>query len=184
MCLNSPTLTGKREAYVESLSRGMKQRLCLAKTLVHDPKVLLLDEPASGLDPRARIEFRALLKELQSMGKTIFVSSHILPELADFCNVVGIMEKGHLVVAGSVNDIVRKLEGALVLDVRLGGDAENAGRALQLLQGYPEVRDVRSEGNHLEIEYTGMPDNLPPLLSHLVVNGVPRCFVRATLRRP
>jgi ABC-2 type transport system ATP-binding protein len=97
-------LTGKREAYVESLSRGMKQRLCLAKTLVHDPKVLLLDEPASGLDPRARIEFRALLKELQAMGKTIFVSSHILPELADFCNVVGIMERGHLVVAGRVND--------------------------------------------------------------------------------
>ena len=102
--LDLTDLTGKREAYVESLSRGMKQRLCLAKTLVHDPKVLLLDEPASGLDPRARIEFRALLKELQQMGKTIFVSSHILPELADFCNVVGIMERGHLVVAGRVHD--------------------------------------------------------------------------------
>ncbi len=207
-------LTSKREAYVESLSRGMKQRLCLAKTLVHDPKVLLLDEPASGLDPRARIEFRALLKELQSMGKTIFVSSHILPELADFCNVVGIMERGHLIVSGRVNDIVQKLEGAIVLDVRLGenangavaangesstGNAEastanntladgitnsnaavigatangSAGRVLQLLQGYPEVREARGEGNHVEIEFTGSHDHLPQLLAFLVSNGIP-----------
>ena len=206
-------LTTKREAYVESLSRGMKQRLCLAKTLVHDPKVLLLDEPASGLDPRARIEFRALLKELQSMGKTIFVSSHILPELADFCNVVGIMERGHLIVSGRVNDIVQKLEGAIILDVRLGeqngavvsnsesstGNAEvanangavmnetangtattigatangNAARVLQLLQGYPEVREARGEGNHVEIEFTGSHDNLPQLLAFLVSNRIP-----------
>lgn len=166
-------LTAKRESYVEGLSRGMKQRLCLAKTLVHDPKVLLLDEPASGLDPRARIEFRALLKELQSMGKTIFVSSHILPELADFCNVVGIMERGHLVVAGSVNDIVRKLEGAAILDVRVAGAIENGEKALQLLQGHPEIRGVRHEGNHLEIEWTGEPDDVPQILTHLVRNGVP-----------
>ncbi len=166
-------LTAKRESYVEGLSRGMKQRLCLAKTLVHDPKVLLLDEPASGLDPRARIEFRALLKELQSMGKTIFVSSHILPELADFCNVVGIMERGHLVVAGSVNDIVRKLEGAAILDVRVAGDLENGARALQLLQGHPEIREVRHEGNHLEIEWTGAPDDSAQVLTHLVNNRIP-----------
>lgn len=166
-------LTAKRESYVEGLSRGMKQRLCLAKTLVHDPKVLLLDEPASGLDPRARIEFRALLKELQSMGKTIFVSSHILPELADFCNVVGIMERGHLVVAGSVNDIVRKLEGAAILDVRVAGAIENGEKALQLLQGHAEIRGVRHEGNHLEIEWTGEPDDVPQILTHLVRNGVP-----------
>ncbi len=199
-------LTAKREAYVESLSRGMKQRLCLAKTLVHDPKVLLLDEPASGLDPRARIEFRALLKELQSMGKTIFVSSHILPELADFCNVVGIMERGHLIVSGRVNDIVQKLEGAIILDVRLGeiapqngivngtsstgsedattiaapngvmqpGATNNAAaRVLQLLQGYPEVREARGEDKHIEIEFTGTHDNLPQLLAFLVGNGVP-----------
>jgi ABC-2 type transport system ATP-binding protein len=166
-------LTVKKESYVEGLSRGMKQRLCLAKTLVHDPKVLLLDEPASGLDPRARIEFRALLKELQSMGKTIFVSSHILPELADFCNVVGIMERGNLVVSGRVDDIVRKLEGGIVLDVRMTGDTHHGERAIQLLQGYPDVRDVRAEGNHLEIGYTGDHDNLPGLLNHLVSNGLP-----------
>lgn len=166
-------LTGKREAYVESLSRGMKQRLCLAKTLVHDPKVLLLDEPASGLDPRARIEFRALLKELQAMGKTIFVSSHILPELADFCNVVGIMERGQLIVAGKVNDIVRKLEGGMVLDVRLTGDAANGDKAVELLEGFPNVREARAEGTHLTIGFTGMHDDLPELLTHLVNSGLP-----------
>jgi ABC-2 type transport system ATP-binding protein len=166
-------LTVKRESYVEGLSRGMKQRLCLAKTLVHDPKVLLLDEPASGLDPRARIEFRALLKELQSMGKTIFVSSHILPELADFCNVVGIMERGKLIVSGRVDDIVQKLEGGIVLDVRITGDATNGERAQQLLAGYPDIRGVRAEGNHLEIEYTGVHDKLPELLMQLVGNGIP-----------
>ena len=93
-------LTVKKDAYVETLSRGMKQRLCLAKTLVHDPKVMLLDEPASGLDPRARIEIRELLKELQAMGKTIIVSSHILPEMEEFCNKIGIIERGELIVAG------------------------------------------------------------------------------------
>src|SRR5687768_10011774 len=115
-------LTGKREAYVESLSRGMKQRLCLAKTLVHDPKVLLLDEPASGLDPRARIEFRELLKELRAMGKTIIVSSHILPELADFCNKIGIIEKGEMIVSGDVNDIIKQVREHHVLEVRILDD--------------------------------------------------------------
>src|SRR6266849_2247593 len=104
-------LTVKKYAYVESLSRGMKQRLCLAKTLVHDPKVMLLDEPASGLDPRARIEIRELLKELKAMGKTIIVSSHILPELADFCNKIGIIEKGEMIISGDVNEIVRQMAG-------------------------------------------------------------------------
>ena len=166
-------LTVKRESYVEGLSRGMKQRLCLAKTLVHDPKVLLLDEPASGLDPRARIEFRALLKELQAMGKTIFVSSHILPELADFCNVVGIMERGQLVVSGRVSDIVQKLEGHIVIDVRISGADGLGERAKQLLQGFPEVREVRVEGNHVEIEFTGAHEALPQLLGHLISNGIP-----------
>lgn len=171
--LDLTDLTGKREAYVESLSRGMKQRLCLAKTLVHDPKVLLLDEPASGLDPRARIEFRALLKELQQMGKTIFVSSHILPELADFCNVVGIMERGHLVVAGRVHDIVQRLEGHAVIDVRWNGGPEIGQRALQVLAGHPLIKETRLEGAHLQIDWTGSHDELPPVLQSLVQNGVP-----------
>ena len=102
-------LTQKKKELVEALSRGMKQRLCLAKTLLHDPSILLLDEPASGLDPRARIEIRELLKELKKMKKTILISSHILSELSDFCTSIGIIEKGKLVVAGSLDDIEARI---------------------------------------------------------------------------
>src|ERR1044071_5605790 len=115
-------LNVKKDAYVESLSRGMKQRLCLAKTLVHDPKVLLLDEPASGLDPRARTEIKERLKELKAMGKTIIVSSHILPELADFCNKIGIIEKGQMVVSGEVEAIMKQVRGGPVLQIRIYDD--------------------------------------------------------------
>jgi ABC-2 type transport system ATP-binding protein len=110
-------LTHKRDDYVNGLSKGMKQRLCLAKTLVHDPPVLILDEPASGLDPRARIEIRALLKELRTMGKTILVSSHILPELADICNKIGIIEQGELHVNGSVAEVMKQVRTDIVLNI-------------------------------------------------------------------
>ena len=110
-------LTYKRDALVTSLSRGMTQRLGLARTLLHDPQVLLLDEPASGLDPRARIEMRALLKELRSMGKTILVSSHILPELADICNKIGIIEQGRLLVNGAVTDVMKQVRTDIVLNI-------------------------------------------------------------------
>src|SRR5664279_4190580 len=104
--LNLTDLAYKRDAMVDSLSQGMQQRLSLARVLLHDPKVLLLDEPASGLDPRPRIEIRELLKELKKMGKTILISSHILPELADLCNKVGIIERGELIFAGTVDAAV------------------------------------------------------------------------------
>jgi ABC-2 type transport system ATP-binding protein len=105
-------LTGKKYDLVEALSRGMKQRLCLAKTLLHDPALLLLDEPASGLDPRARIEIRELLKELKKMKKTILISSHILSELSDFCSSIGVIERGQLVIAGSITDIEARMNHA------------------------------------------------------------------------
>jgi ABC-2 type transport system ATP-binding protein len=105
-------LTQKKYDLVEALSRGMKQRLCLAKTLLHDPAILLLDEPASGLDPRARIEIRELLKELKKMKKTILISSHILSELSDFCTSIGIIEKGRLRIAGSLADIEAKINSS------------------------------------------------------------------------
>src|SRR5215217_5274099 len=107
----------KRDALVTSLSRGMTQRLGLARVLLHEPQVLLLDEPASGLDPRARIEMRALLKELRLMGKTILVSSHILPELADICNKIGIIEQGVLLVNGAVVDVMKQVRTDIVLNV-------------------------------------------------------------------
>ena len=116
-------LTHKRDDYVNGLSKGMKQRLCLAKTLVHDPPVLILDEPASGLDPRARLEMKALLNELRGMGKTILVSSHILSELADFCTSIGIIERGKLLAAGSIAEITRQFRQHRVLKVRVLDDS-------------------------------------------------------------
>src|SRR3984885_10442561 len=120
----------KRDALVDGLSRGMKQRLSIARVLVHDPKLLLLDEPAGNLDPRARIEMRELLKELQRMGKTILISSHILPELQDLCNKVGIIEQGELLYSGPWPDIVKQARGGMVLHVSV---AENMAGAAALL---------------------------------------------------
>src|SRR5436853_3212852 len=114
----------KRDALVTSLSRGMTQRLGLARVLLHEPQVLLLDEPASGLDPRARIEMRGLLKELRSMGKTILVSSHILPELADICNKIGIIERGQLLFDGDVNEAIRQVQQRNVYHIA-GANAQN-----------------------------------------------------------
>jgi ABC-2 type transport system ATP-binding protein len=112
-------LTHKRDDYVSGLSKGMKQRLCLAKTLVHNPPVLILDEPSSGLDPRARLEMKYLLNELRRMGKTILISSHILSELADFCTSIGVIERGKLLASGSIQDIQKQLRSHRVLKVRI-----------------------------------------------------------------
>ena len=132
-------LTSKRNNYVEELSRGMKQRLGLARTLVHDPALLILDEPASGLDPRARIELRELLKELRQLGKTILISSHILTELAEVCTHVGIIERGHLLVSGSINEILQQMQPARIVQVRVLG---RAARGMDVLRTVPGVIDV------------------------------------------
>jgi ABC-2 type transport system ATP-binding protein len=121
----------KREAFVTSLSRGMTQRLGLARVLLHDPQVLLLDEPASGLDPRARIEIRGLLKELRKMGKTIMVSSHILPELADICNKIGIIERGELLVNDEVTEVMRRVRGQVILRIAVANDGDGAARLIE-----------------------------------------------------
>ncbi len=160
----------KREAFVTSLSRGMTQRLGLARVLLHDPKVLILDEPASGLDPRARIEIRSLLKELRKMGKTIMVSSHILPELADVCTKVGIIEKGVLLVSGNFAEIMRMVRPRTVLQIGVQGDLETAGKVLEqskLLEKI-EVRGTQYPGSgHLLVTLCeGVTDysDLPTLL--------------------
>src|SRR6185369_15665586 len=128
--LDLTDLNFKADAEVNSLSRGMQQRLSIARVLLHDPKVLLMDEPASGLDPRARIEIRELLKELKRMGKTIIISSHILPELADLCNVVGIIERGQLLFSGTVEEILRRAKVGHVLHVGVSDRFEAAGELL------------------------------------------------------
>ena len=130
----------KRDALVTSLSRGMTQRLGLARVLLHEPQVLLLDEPASGLDPRARIEMRGLLKELRNMGKTILVSSHILPELADICNKIGIIERGKLLFDGDVESAIRRVRQHVVLDVAVADDM--VGAAKNHLEGLANVIKV------------------------------------------
>src|SRR5438132_5936412 len=121
----------KQDAFVDSLSRGMTQRLSLARVLVHDPPVLLLDEPASGLDPRARIEIRELLRELQRLGKTILISSHILSELGEFCNKLGIIERGRLLVQGTIQDLMVRARAHPVISIQIVGDAEHATQALR-----------------------------------------------------
>jgi len=142
-------LTYKRDALVTSLSRGMTQRLGLARTLLHDPQVLLLDEPASGLDPRARIEMRALLKELRSMGKTILVSSHILPELADICNKIGIIEQGCLLVNGEVTEVMRQVRTDIVLNIAV---SDRMTDAANMLEGQPEVETVQDKNGVLIVK--------------------------------
>jgi ABC-2 type transport system ATP-binding protein len=129
----------KRDALVTSLSRGMTQRLGLARVLLHEPQVLLLDEPASGLDPRARIEMRELIKELRKMNKTIMVSSHILPELADICNKIGIIERGKLIWNGTVEAAIEEVRGKAVFTVSVGDRNEEAS---QRIAAYPEVESV------------------------------------------
>ncbi|MEE3220677.1 MAG: ABC transporter ATP-binding protein, partial [Planctomycetota bacterium] len=127
-------LTYKRDDFVNSLSRGMKQRLCLAKTLVHDPPVLILDEPASGLDPRARLEVKALLKELRRMGKTILISSHILTELADCCTSIGIIERGQLLMHGPIDDVYRRIRGNRIVEIQCVRGVEAALSVVRSLE--------------------------------------------------
>lgn len=163
-------LSTKKEAFVHELSRGMKQRLCLARCLVHDPKVLLLDEPASGLDPRARIELRELLKELGRMGKTILVSSHILTELADFCNVVGIIEAGAMVLTGRPEDILRDLRGCRLINIKVN---ERDEQAKEIFLTHEKVEDVViSAKNTLKVSFKGEADEVPDMVDMLKVSGI------------
>src|SRR5438105_3158094 len=133
-------LSAKKDSFVDDLSRGMKQRLCLARTLVHEPDLLILDEPASGLDPRARIELRELLKELRNLGKTILVSSHILSELTEMCSHVAIIERGRLLVSGRVEDILQALQPAREIYVRV---MSRVPEAITILQAVPGVLSVQ-----------------------------------------
>jgi ABC-2 type transport system ATP-binding protein len=162
-------LATKRDAYVETLSRGMRQRLCLAHALVHDPQVLLLDEPASGLDPRARVEMRELLRELGAMGKTIVLSSHILSELAELCDSVGIIEKGQLVTSGSLQEIRDHALQTRMLHLRV---LSELGQAQEILRNLPGVGELHQSNGGLQVEFHGDEQAAADLLSALVSGGV------------
>lgn len=162
-------LAHKRDDFVNGLSRGMKQRLCLAKTLVHDPPVLILDEPASGLDPRARVEVKALLKELRRMGKTILISSHILTELADCCTSIGIIERGELLMSGPINDVYRRIRGNRVIVVKFNEDME---QGLSIIRSSPHTRDVQIEDHSARIELETDDAGVAEILNQLIGQGV------------
>ncbi len=170
-------LNSKRDEMVETLSRGMKQRLCLARALVHDPEVLLLDEPASGLDPRARVELRELLRTLQSMDKTIVVSSHILLEMAEMCSDVAIIQGGRLVLSGSVDKVTHRLGDSRQLEIRLL-EKERIPDAIQLLKEMAEISEVTNdedskEGTLLQAEFSGDDAAMHRILAELITKGLP-----------
>jgi ABC-2 type transport system ATP-binding protein len=162
-------LAHKRDDYVNGLSRGMKQRLCLAKTLVHDPPVLILDEPASGLDPRARVEVKALLKELRRMGKTILISSHILTELADCCTSIGIIERGQLLMHGPITDVYRRIRRNRIVVVKFIHAME---QGLTILRSSPHTRDVQVEDHSATVEMETDDAGVADLLNQLIQEGV------------
>jgi len=167
-------LTVKRDTLVNGLSRGMQQRLCLAKTLVHDPPVLILDEPASGLDPRARVEMKALLHELQKMGKTILISSHILPELSDFCSKIGIIERGRLLAAGPVKDVIRSIRQNRVITIVTATRHEGCE---VLLAHHPQVRNLSAGEREYKFEFVGNDEDVVKLHRELVRQDVPVVWI-------
>ncbi|MFT7676411.1 MAG: ABC-2 type transport system ATP-binding protein [Planctomycetota bacterium] len=152
-----------------ALSKGMKQRMCLAKTLLHDPMLLILDEPASGLDPRARVELRELVKALAEMGKGVLISSHILTELSEICDSICVIEAGQLRASGTVKSIVDQMRPHAEIYVSVLGDLEDLRRKLHEIPGIERVRDERSG---LIFDFAGGPDELSMLLGDLVRAGL------------
>jgi len=148
----------------------MKQRLCLARSLIHDPDLIILDEPASGLDPRARVEMKEILKELREMGKTIIVSSHILPELAEMCSEIGIIDHGKLVTQGTVNEIMNRINKKRLVKVKLSNGKENL---IRLLKEQSTVKEITENTDNVEFAFEGTNDNLTSILRNIIMNGIP-----------
>ncbi len=161
-------LSNKKDDFVDKLSRGMKQRLCLARALVHNPELLILDEPASGLDPRARVEFRNILLKLKDMGKTILISSHILSELAEICTTIGIIDEGKLVVKGTVNEIQQKLSHLNRITIKTNSSYDDLQTKLKEL---PSINDINFVDGHVELSFSGSDEEKHVLLKNLVNSG-------------
>ncbi|AEV67169.1 ABC transporter ATP-binding protein [Acetivibrio clariflavus] len=163
-------LTDKKDFYVDDLSRGMKQRLCLARSLIHNPELLILDEPASGLDPKARVEMKEVLKELKDLGKTIIISSHILPELAELCTSIGIIEKGKMVVSGTVEEIMQKAAQKKMIRMKVLGDMEGA---VKLLKEQPSIGSIEVHNDYLEADFDGTNEVMAEILKTAIKNDIP-----------
>lgn len=162
-------LSDKTEMYVDSLSRGMKQRLCLARSLVHNPDLLILDEPASGLDPRARFEMKEIMKNLGSMGKTVIISSHILPELADMCTTIGIMQHGKLIMHGTVDEIQMEALHARPLNIKVLNHKEET---IKILKEDPKTKRVSEREDYIVADYTGDEMETARLLKRMMAQEI------------
>ena len=162
-------LEEQANSYVDDMSRGMKQRLCLARSIVHDPELVILDEPASGLDPRARIEMKEILKELHKRGKTIVISSHVLPELVQMCTHIGIIEKGKMVVKGTVEEILtmRGTSRPLVMKI-----TDNQEHAIEILKQNENIINVTILDNSIVAYFSGDEKEEAALLAQMIQNGV------------
>ncbi len=163
-------LTDKKESYVDSLSRGMKQRLCLARSLVHNPKLLVLDEPASGMDPRARVEMKEILRSLKSLGKTIIISSHILSELSELCTSIGIIDRGKMVISGKVSEIMQQVYSKRMIRVKV---SDKLDEALRVIQEFPFVVSAVAGEGFIEVGFDGKDEEMSMLLKSLIQKDVP-----------
>ena len=169
LLLEQVKLEDKADFFVDGLSRGMKQRLCLARALIHNPDLLILDEPSSGLDPRTRMEFAATLRELREQGKTLIVSSHILSELSELCTDIGIIEQGHMVLHGSMEQIFERVKSSNPLLVSVYREKETA---LSVLKSHPQVQTIAVKGDEIKLGFIGDKKDEAALLRQLIDSGV------------
>ena len=169
LLLEQVKLEDKADFFVDGLSRGMKQRLCLARALIHNPDLLILDEPSSGLDPRTRMEFAATLRELREQGKTLIVSSHILSELSELCTDIGIIEQGHMVLHGSMEQIFERVNSSNPLLVSVYREKETA---LSVLKSHPQVQTIAVKGDEIKLGFIGDKKDEAALLRQLIDSGV------------
>lgn len=163
-------LAHKKDSYVDDLSRGMKQRLCLARCLVHNPNLLILDEPASGMDPKARVEMKNILRTLKDMGKTIIISSHILPELAELCTNLVIIQNGRAVISGTVEDVMDKAYKSKFIRIKT---LSNIDGTVKILKEYVEVKDVKNLGNNIvTAAFNGNEETMSNILERLIKENI------------
>ncbi len=167
--LDLVNLADKKEVYVDTLSRGMKQRLCVARALIHNPNLLILDEPSSGLDPRARVEMKELLMNLNSMGKTIVISSHILSELSEMCNSIGIMNRGNLVAAGKIEDIMQQAGGRNRIIISV---SKNMEPAVKIAREFASVQVESVRENELIISHTGTDEEICQMIAQMIAQEI------------
>lgn len=169
MLLEQVRLDEKADFFVEGLSRGMKQRLSLARALIHNPALLIMDEPTAGLDPRTRLEFRQILKDLREQKKTILISSHILPELSEICTDIGIVDQGRVVLEGTMTDILNQINISSSLIISTKG---NQDKAIEILRSHPSVQTIAIEQEDIVVGFTGDRQDEATLLKRLVDEGV------------